>query len=37
VTLQAGIEALSIFEIMRKKRFELLGITEVLAKTKIGL
>lgn len=37
VTLQVGIEALSIFEIMRQKRFELLGITEVLEKTKVGL
>ena len=30
-------EALSIFEMMRQKRFELLGITEVLEKTKVGL
>lgn len=37
VTLEVGIEALSIFQVMRQKRFELLGIKEILEKTKVGL
>ena len=37
VTLQVGVGALSVFEKMRKDRFEILGIDEVLTKIRIGL
>lgn len=37
VTLQVGVSSLSVFEKMRKQRFEILGISEILSRVKIGL
>jgi len=37
VTLQVGVGSLSIFEKMRKERFEILGASETLARVRVGL